>query len=148
MLSYLGVTEQLLSHVRDNSSTCFFLPVLALEKFRGNAPHPKKLDPLLHSLSREEDGLLDLPLPILVVNCSSSTAVLIEGNNRLEAFRLLRRQWFPVVVRVEDCCVSLKASSVRFPVPTSLNDELMWMRKETWNAKTAYVLVDVFGLTI
>ncbi len=143
----LTVTRALLSHVTKNYTSCFFVDTETLINFSGNKPHPEKLNRLRESICANEQEL-HLPLPILVINCLHSTAVLIEGNNRLALFREMKKRWFPVVVRIEDYNTPLKVGLKRFPVPRDLDGEVGWRRKQEWVDNVGRVLTVVFGLDI
>ena len=142
----LFVTDHLLRYVRSNRHACFFLRVDQLKLFAGNQPHPTKMDPLLRSIVVEENEL-DLPLPILTINCLHGTAVLVEGNNRLAVFEKMGKCWFPVHVRIEDCAVPLNGNWVSYSIPADL-DGKPYLRKGLWLQCIETVLDRVFGFDI
>lgn len=143
----LYVTQNLYNHVCDNPTHTFFVDVRTLLSFHGNVASIEKTAPLLQSIKDEEEEL-HLPLPIFVVNCVYGSAVLIEGNNRLEVFRLLNKAWFPISVRVEDCKHELKPDLKAYDIPEEYNVYSNWYRKKQWTESMRLILMQVFGFRV
>lgn len=136
-------------------SLCFLLNVQDLHKYRGNACHATKLDYWMTRLQSSNELLEDSEdsrdLPQLVLNCVTGQCILIEGNNRHEAYMQLGREWFPVRVRIDDFKTDFVTGGKRvknIPHKWRGRDSVAWRRKKLWQEKTSDVLREVFGINV
>ena len=115
-----------------------------LERFRGNQPSAFKTGPL--DISFNNGGNLEIGegLPILLVNCSTGEASLVEGNNRMGAFSARSWPWFPVVVKVESNESGLRKQ--KFTIPKNLIHNNPLQTDSIWRDNLPNVLKNVFGI--
>lgn len=131
-----------------------FVSTNDLIPYRGNPHNEEKLKRLTVSLC-EWDARLYMDdsrsLPTLVLNCVTGQCILVEGNNRHEAFKRLKREWFPVHVRVEDFEKDFPSGGKRvedIPSKWTPLDAPKWMRKRLWEDYAFEVLEEVFQIKV
>lgn len=123
----LYISDSMRKSCFESGSNYFLVKTVDLLPYRGNVASPNKYDPL-------EEDLLGNPLtdwPILVLNCSTGSCTLVEGNNRHQVFYDLHRTWFPVRVRIEQDYLSEGGDTI-------------WKTVQSWRENLASVLYKEF----